>query len=131
MINNQRVVLVTGASSGIGKCCAEFLAKQGYRVYGASRRVVSTDTRQRSSNANLFQMMMRLTGCNDLPILNPWLSSELHAANLKFVRLMLFPYKGSLLADTGAREDLVLALISPLPEAGLRGINLELAELIC
>jgi len=57
MINNQRVVLVTGASSGIGKCCAEYLAKQGYRIYGTSRRAVSTDTRQRSSNANLFQMI--------------------------------------------------------------------------
>lgn len=32
-----RVVLVTGASSGIGLCCAAFLAERGYRVYGASR----------------------------------------------------------------------------------------------
>ncbi len=31
------VALVTGASSGIGKSCAEHLAKSGYRVYGASR----------------------------------------------------------------------------------------------
>lgn len=31
------VVLVTGASSGIGKSCAEFLARTGDRVYGASR----------------------------------------------------------------------------------------------
>jgi NAD(P)-dependent dehydrogenase (short-subunit alcohol dehydrogenase family) len=30
-------VLVTGASSGIGACCAEFLYERGYRVYGASR----------------------------------------------------------------------------------------------
>jgi NAD(P)-dependent dehydrogenase (short-subunit alcohol dehydrogenase family) len=34
----KKVVLVTGASSGIGRCCAEFLADHGYRVYGASRR---------------------------------------------------------------------------------------------
>jgi NAD(P)-dependent dehydrogenase (short-subunit alcohol dehydrogenase family) len=31
------VVLVTGASSGIGRCCAEELARRGHRVYGGSR----------------------------------------------------------------------------------------------
>jgi NAD(P)-dependent dehydrogenase (short-subunit alcohol dehydrogenase family) len=35
---NKRVVLVTGASSGIGLACATHLASRGYRVYGASRR---------------------------------------------------------------------------------------------
>jgi NAD(P)-dependent dehydrogenase (short-subunit alcohol dehydrogenase family) len=30
-------VLVTGASSGIGACCAAYLSSRGYRVYGASR----------------------------------------------------------------------------------------------
>jgi NAD(P)-dependent dehydrogenase (short-subunit alcohol dehydrogenase family) len=33
----QKVVLVTGASSGIGRACAEHLAGSGYSVYGASR----------------------------------------------------------------------------------------------
>ena len=32
-----RVVLVTGASSGIGAACAELLAKRGFVVYGTSR----------------------------------------------------------------------------------------------
>jgi NAD(P)-dependent dehydrogenase (short-subunit alcohol dehydrogenase family) len=34
----KRVVLVTGASSGIGRSCAELLAGSGHKVYGASRR---------------------------------------------------------------------------------------------
>lgn len=34
----QRVVLVTGASSGIGLACGMHLAERGFRVYGASRR---------------------------------------------------------------------------------------------
>lgn len=34
----QRVVLVTGASSGIGRACAEHLARNGFCVYGTSRR---------------------------------------------------------------------------------------------
>jgi short-subunit dehydrogenase len=33
-----KVVLITGASSGIGKACAEYLAQKGYKVYGTSRK---------------------------------------------------------------------------------------------
>jgi NAD(P)-dependent dehydrogenase (short-subunit alcohol dehydrogenase family) len=32
------VVLITGATSGIGKACAEFLASKGCKVYGTSRK---------------------------------------------------------------------------------------------
>ncbi|PPC75385.1 short-chain dehydrogenase/reductase [Pokkaliibacter plantistimulans] len=39
MNNAQQVVLVTGASSGIGEATAQRLLTAGYRVYGTSRRI--------------------------------------------------------------------------------------------
>jgi len=40
----RKVVLITGASSGIGKACAEHLARRGYRVFGAQRQALATET---------------------------------------------------------------------------------------
>lgn len=37
-IRYGNVALIVGASSGVGKACAEFLANQGYSVYGTSRK---------------------------------------------------------------------------------------------
>lgn len=37
-MSNKKIVLVTGASAGMGKETAKYLAQKGYTVYGAARR---------------------------------------------------------------------------------------------
>ncbi|MEE9189912.1 MAG: SDR family NAD(P)-dependent oxidoreductase [Candidatus Neomarinimicrobiota bacterium] len=52
----KRVVLVTGASRGIGRACARHLADNNYIVYGASRNP-GTDPDQKSPN-NFYSIRM-------------------------------------------------------------------------
>jgi short-subunit dehydrogenase len=39
----KKVVVITGASSGIGKACANYLVDKGYTVYGLNRTPVESD----------------------------------------------------------------------------------------
>jgi NADP-dependent 3-hydroxy acid dehydrogenase YdfG len=56
-MSNDRVVVITGASSGIGKCCAEYLVRKNFRVYGTSRNTISTADEITSSSTDLIQMV--------------------------------------------------------------------------
>ena len=40
---SQRVVLITGASSGVGQTTARLLSQRGYKVFGTSRNPASAD----------------------------------------------------------------------------------------
>lgn len=46
-MNGAKVVLVTGASSGIGQACAELLSARGHTVYGTSRKPPPEPARHR------------------------------------------------------------------------------------
>jgi len=46
----QKVIIITGASSGIGKACAELLKQRGHKVYSASR---STQDQLTAGNVSL------------------------------------------------------------------------------
>ncbi len=54
------VVLVTGASSGIGKSIAEYLAQKGYKVYGTSRKPTAL-----TDNDGGFVKMLQLDVCSE------------------------------------------------------------------
>jgi NAD(P)-dependent dehydrogenase (short-subunit alcohol dehydrogenase family) len=66
-----QVVLVTGASSGIGKSCAEFLSQAGYRVYSASRRsAFPVDVRDEASVLGAVADLMSREGRIDVVVNN-------------------------------------------------------------
>ncbi len=79
-LKNPKVVLVTGASSGIGEATAERLAKAGYKVYGTSRRgapsnklsfdMMTLDVTSDESVAAAVGEVMRLEGRIDLLVNN-------------------------------------------------------------
>jgi short-subunit dehydrogenase len=60
------VVLITGASSGIGKALAGYLSQKGYKVYGTSRKQTSNDQATVKTDGNSgFLKMIRLDVCSD------------------------------------------------------------------
>lgn len=74
-----KVILVTGASSGIGRACAIGLAQQGHRVYGTSRTLRNTesdvtmlamDVTDAASVQAAVQMLLDREGCIDVVVNN-------------------------------------------------------------
>jgi len=56
---SSRVVLISGASSGFGRACAEHLSQLGHRVYGTSRRAPLPDGEDTGPGPWLLPMDVR------------------------------------------------------------------------
>jgi len=80
MSSQERVVLVTGASSGFGRATAGLLAERGYRVYGTSRRpspdlprgvqALAVDVRSDDSVASAVETVLHGAGRVDVLVNN-------------------------------------------------------------
>lgn len=76
----SKIVIVTGASSGIGAATAELLANSGYKVYGTSRKVaqasqrsykmVALDVNSEESIEAAIKEIIRIEGRIDLVVNN-------------------------------------------------------------
>ena len=61
---NKLVILITGASSGFGKACAEHLSREGNTVYGTSRRVQTSYSKDSQNFKNDFPRMIHMDVCD-------------------------------------------------------------------
>lgn len=85
----KKTVLVTGASAGIGKVTAIYLAQNGYHVYGAARRIdrmqdlrnygikpIELDVTKDASVTACVEQIFKDAGCVDVLINNAGFGSE-------------------------------------------------------
>jgi short-subunit dehydrogenase/AraC-like DNA-binding protein len=61
-IHIKKIVLITGASSGIGNACADFLVKNGFIVYAGTR----TPEKINITHKNLYPIKLNLTNFQQL-----------------------------------------------------------------
>jgi len=54
--HESKVILITGASSGLGSACADLLVKQGHRVYGTSRYAKFLDNNSDPGSLKMIPM---------------------------------------------------------------------------
>jgi hypothetical protein len=64
ILNNQKSVFITGASSGIGLATAEYLAVQGFHVYAGAR--VTRTLEGLSKNLNITPVKLDVTNTADI-----------------------------------------------------------------
>ncbi len=56
-----KVALVVGASSGVGKCCSEYLVDQGYTVYGTSRNALFAEESSYKDHSEIQMIPLDVT----------------------------------------------------------------------
>ena len=61
-MNKSKTVVITGTSSGIGKACALYLDKMGFKVYAGVRKQVDGDNLKKEASDRLSTIILDV--CN-------------------------------------------------------------------
>ena len=65
-MRNDKAILVTGASSGIGKACALHLDKMGFRVYAGVRKQADSDSLKKEARKRLTPIILDVTNAKSI-----------------------------------------------------------------
>ena len=80
--SHRSAVLVTGASSGIGRACALTLAAEGFCVVAGVRSMQDAEALKESAQGNLSTLLLDITDANQLAHAASLLSNELRESGL-------------------------------------------------
>ncbi|MCX5882156.1 MAG: SDR family oxidoreductase [Deltaproteobacteria bacterium] len=65
-MDNKGAVVITGASSGIGKACSLFLDQMGYRVFAGVRTSSAAEKLKTEASSRLVPVMLDITNTNQI-----------------------------------------------------------------
>jgi len=75
-MNSKKSVLITGASSGIGKACALHLDKMGFKVYAGVRKQSDADKLKKAASGNLKPVILDVTNSQSIKDVVDYLRKE-------------------------------------------------------
>jgi NAD(P)-dependent dehydrogenase (short-subunit alcohol dehydrogenase family) len=75
-MENQKTILITGASSGIGKACALHLSNLGYKVYAGVRQEKDGASLKNEATQNLIPVILDVTSEESIAAVSTLISKE-------------------------------------------------------
>lgn len=88
IVHKEGVIVITGASSGIGRHAAESLATLGYQVYAGVRKQSDADEIIAMKNPNLFPIMLEVTSSESIAEARDKIESVLASTGLPMVSVI-------------------------------------------
>jgi NADP-dependent 3-hydroxy acid dehydrogenase YdfG len=75
--NNKGAVVITGASTGLGRATALLLDKQGYRVFAGVRTEQDGESLKQAASGNLIPIIIDITNAQEIKSASEFVSLAL------------------------------------------------------